>query len=105
MHKSIELSKRYVDSEGVYGVRTARAVALLTGPEGQGLARTRRGALFSLGVVAPSDRSRYTLPLQQRSALAFLDAVFDLAGGSPDSAVDMHSLQERLELRRPRSEE
>src|SRR5271156_3483860 len=101
MIKSIELSKRYMDSEGVYGVRTARAFALLTGPEGQALAKSRRGALFSLGAVAPSDRSRYSLPLQQRSALAFLDAVFDLAGGSPDSAVDMHSLQERLELQRP----
>lgn len=101
MHKSIELSKRYTDSEGVYGLRTTRAFALLTGPEGQALAKARHGALFSLGAVAPSDRSRYTVSLQQRSALAFLDAVFDLAGGSPDSAVDMHSLEERLALQRP----
>jgi hypothetical protein len=41
------------------------------------------------------------LPVQQRTPLAFLDALFDLAGTSPDSAVDMHSLQERLELQRP----
>jgi hypothetical protein len=101
MHKSIELSKRYKASEGVYGARTARAFALLTGPEGQAIAKSRRGALFSLGAVAPGDRSRYALPIQQRSALAFLDAFFDLAGTSPDSAVDMLSLQERLELQRP----
>jgi Replication initiator protein A len=101
MHKSLILSKRYVDSEGVYGARTARAFALLTGVEGQALAKTRHGALFSLGAVAPSDRNRYTLPIQQRSALAFFDALFDLAGSSPDSAVDMHSLQEQLGLQRP----
>lgn len=101
MHKTVELSKRYGSSEGVYGVRTARAFALLKGPEGQKLAKTRSGAIFSLGAVAPSDRSRYTLPIQQRSALAFFDALFDLAGGSPDSAVDMRSLQERLGLQRP----
>jgi Replication initiator protein A len=101
MHKSIELSKRYKASEGVYGARTARAFALLAGPEGQAIAKSRRGALFSLGAVAPGDRSRYALPIQQRSALAFLDAFFDLAGTSPDSAVDMLSLQERLELQRP----
>jgi hypothetical protein len=85
----------------VYGARTARALALLSGSEGQALAKSRRGALFSLGSVAPSDRSRYRLPVHQRSALAFLDALFDLAGPSPDYAVDMHSLQERLELQRP----
>jgi len=101
MHKSVELSKRYKESEGVYGARTARAFALLTGPEGKALAKVRRGALFSLGAVAPSDRSRYRLSIQQRSALAFLDAFFDLASASPDSAVDMQSLQERLELQRP----
>src|SRR5271163_2360513 len=101
MSKSIEISKRYKGSEGVYGARTARAFALLSGPEGRALAKSRQGALFSLGAVAPGDRGRYSLPLQQRSALAFLDAVFDLAGGSSDSAVDMHSLQERLELQRP----
>jgi hypothetical protein len=101
MSKSLEFSKRYMNSEGVYGARTARALALLTGPEGQGLAKLRRGALFSLGSVPPSDRPRYILPVQQRTALAFLDALFDLAGISPDSAVDMHSLQERLELQRP----
>ena len=101
MHKSIELSKRYKESEGVYGARTARAFALLTGPEGRALAKMRRGALFSLGAVAPSDRGRYSLSIQQRSALAFLDAFFDLAGASQDSAVDMQSLQERLELQRP----
>jgi hypothetical protein len=101
MHKFIELSKRYKGSEGVYGARTARAFALLTGPEGRALAKSRQGALFSLGAVAPSDRGRYSLPIQQRSALAFLDAFFDLAGASQDSAVDMHSLQERLELQRP----
>ena len=96
MLKSVDLSKRYMNSEGVYGARTARAFALLTGPEGQALAKSRRGALFSLGVVAPSDRSRYTLPLQQRSGLAFLDALFDLAGRSADSAVDMRSLEEDI---------
>jgi hypothetical protein len=101
MSKSIEVSKRYKGSEGVYGARTARAFALLTGPEGRALAKSRQGALFSLGAVAPSDRGRYSLPIQQRSALAFLDAFFDLAGASQDSAVDMHSLQERLELQRP----
>src|ERR1700676_2939780 len=101
MHKSLYLSKRYMNSEGVYGARTARAFALLTGPEGQALAKSRRGALFSLGAVAPSDRSRYTLPIQQRSALAFLDALFDLAGRSADSAVDMRSLEEQLGLQRP----
>jgi hypothetical protein len=101
MHKSTELSKRYKDSEGVYGARTARAFALLTGLEGRALAKKRQGALFSLGAVAPSDRGRYSLSIQQRSALAFLDAFFDLAGTSPDSAVDMQSLQERLELQRP----
>jgi hypothetical protein len=101
MPKSVELSKRYRNSGGVYGARTARAIALLKGPEGQTLAKTRSGALFSLGAVAPSDRSRYTLPLQQRSALAFFDALFDLAGSSPDSAVDMRSLQERLGFQRP----
>ncbi len=101
MNKSVVLSKRYNESEGVYGARTARALALLTGPEGKALAKVRRGALFSLGAVAPSDRSRYSLSIQQRSALAFLDAFFDLAGASQDSAVDMQSLQERLELQRP----
>ena len=101
MSKSIEVSKRYKGSEGVYGARTARAFALLTGPEGRALAKSRQGALFSLGAVAPSDRGRYSLPIQQRSALAFLDAFFDLAGASQDSAVDMHSMQERLELQRP----
>lgn len=101
MRKSSGVSTSYKDLEGVYGVRTARALALLTGPEGQGLAKSRRGALFSLGSVAPSDRGRYILPVQQRTPLAFLDALFDLAGTSPDSAVDMHSLQERLELQRP----
>jgi hypothetical protein len=101
MPKSLELSKDYLDSEGVYGARTARAFALLNGPEGQALAKTRRGALFSLGAVAPSDRSRYILPIQQRSALAFLDALFDLAGAASDSAVDMQSLQERMGLQRP----
>jgi hypothetical protein len=101
MSKSIEVSKRYKGSEGVYGARTARAFALLTGPEGRALAKSRQGALFSLGAVAPSDRDRYSLPIQQRSALAFLDAFFDLAGASQDSAVDMHSMQERLELQRP----
>src|ERR1700728_3886309 len=101
MRKSSGISTNYKDLEGVYGVRTARALALLTGPEGQGLAKSRRGALFSLGSVAPSDRGRYILPVQQRTPLAFLDALFDLAGTSPDSAVDMHSIQERLELRRP----
>jgi len=101
MHKSTELSKRYKDSEGVYGARTARAFALLTGPEGRALAKKRQGALFSLGAATPSDRGRYSLSIQQRSALAFLDAFFDLAGTSPDSAVDMQSLQERLELQRP----
>ena len=101
MSKSIEVSKRYKGSEGVYGARTARAFALLTGPEGRALAKSRQGALFSLGAVTPSDRGRYSLPIQQRSALAFLDAFFDLAGASQDSAVDMHSMQERLELQRP----
>jgi Replication initiator protein A len=101
MPKTLEISKRYSENEGVYGLRTARAISLLAGPEGQGLARLRAGALFSLGSVAPGDRSRYTLPVQQRSALAFLDAFFDLAGASPDSAVDMQALQQRLELRRP----
>jgi len=101
MHKSVALSKRYVNSEGLYGARTARAFALLNGAEGQALAKTRSGALFSLGAVAPSDRSRYALPIQQRSALAFFDALFDSAGGSPDSAVDMRTLQERLGLQRP----
>ena len=101
MRKSSGVSTSYKDLEGVYGVRTARALALLTGPEGRGLAKSRRGALFSLGSVAPSDRGRYILPVQQRTPLAFLDALFDLAGTSPDSAVDMHSLQERLELQRP----
>jgi hypothetical protein len=101
MPKSLGISKRYMDSKGVYGVRTARALTLLAGPEGQTLAKSRRGALFSLGSVAPSDRARYILPVQQRTALAFLDALFDLAGASPDSAVDMHSLQARLELQRP----
>jgi Replication initiator protein A len=101
MHKSVELSKPYMESKGVYGTRTARAFALLRSPEGQALARFRRGALFSLGSVPPGDRARYTLPVQQRSAGAFLDALFDLAGASPDSAVDMRSLQERLELQRP----
>src|SRR5271155_1715289 len=101
MHKSIEVSKRYRDSDGVYGARTARAFALLKGPEGQALAKARRGALFSLGSVAPGDRSRYALPVQQRSALAFLDALFDLAGASPDSAIDMQTLQQQLQLQRP----
>jgi hypothetical protein len=90
-----------MDSEGVYGGRTRRAIALLMGAEGQTLAKSRRGALFSLGAVAPSSRTHYTLPLEQRSALAFLDALFDLAGNSADSAVDMQSLQERLGLQRP----
>src|SRR5882757_9902407 len=101
MHKSLELSKRYMNYEGVYGARTARAFALLNGPEGQALAKSRSGALFSLGAVAPSDRSRYILPIQQRSALAFFDALFDLAGGSSDSTVDMRTLLERLGLQRP----
>jgi Replication initiator protein A len=101
MAKSVELSKRYVTSEGVYGARTARAFALLKGPEGQALTGTRSGALFSLGAAAPNDRSRYSLPTQQRSTLAFFDALFDLAGASADSAVDMRTLQERLGLQRP----
>ena len=89
------------DFKGVYGARTARAFALLTGPEGQALAKERRGALFSLGSVAPGDRARYAVPVQQRSALAFLDAFFDLAGASPDSAVDMQSLEGALGIQRP----
>lgn len=101
MHKSVELSKGYVNSGGGYGARTARAFALLKGFEGQALAKTRSGALFSLGAVAPGDRGRYVLPIQQRSALAFLDAFFDLAGNSADSAVDMRSFQECLGLQRP----
>jgi hypothetical protein len=90
-----------MNSERVYGGRTRRAIALLMGAEGQSLAKSRRGALFSLGEVPPTDRGRYSSPLQQRSALAFLDALFDLAGSSADSAVDMQSLQERLGLQRP----
>jgi hypothetical protein len=101
MAKTLELSIGSTGSGGVYGARTARAFALLTGPEGQRLAKERRGALFSLGAVAPGDRARYAMPLQQRSALAFLDALFDLAGASPDSAVDMQTLQGALGLQRP----
>src|ERR1700683_2576500 len=101
MPKSVVLSKRYHNSEEVYGARTARAFALLKGPESQALASSRHGALFSLGAVGPGDRSRYALPVQPRSALAFLDALFDLATASPDSAVDMQSLQLQLQLQRP----
>ena len=101
MVKTSELSRSSADFKGVYGARTARAFALLTGPEGQALAKERRGALFSLGAVAPGDRARYAVPVQQRSALAFLDALFDLAGASPDSAVDMQSLEGALGLQRP----
>jgi len=101
MVKTSELSRSSAAFKGVYGARTARAFALLTGPEGQALAKERRGALFSLGAVAPGDRARYAVPVQQRSVLAFLDAFFDLAGASPDSAVDMQSLEGTLGLQRP----
>src|SRR5262249_17656613 len=101
MEKKPDLSKHYQTTAGVYGARTARAVALLAGPEGQALARCRRGALFSLGLVAPGERARYQNATTPRSTLAFLDAFFDLAGASPDSAVDMQALQDRLELQRP----
>lgn len=101
MAKSVELSERYLKKSGLYGARTARAISLLTSSEGQELATTRKGALFSLGAVASSDRNRYGLPPAQRSALSFLDALFDLAGAAPDSAVDMRTLQKHLEIQRP----
>jgi hypothetical protein len=39
--------------------------------------------------------------LDRRSEVAFLDALFDLAGNAPDYAVDMGSLEDRLGLKRP----
>ena len=71
------------------------------GVEGQKLAATRQGALFSLGSVAPGERHRYTLPPERRSEHALLDALFDLAGSAADYAVDMGSMEDRLGLTRP----
>jgi hypothetical protein len=85
----------------VYGARTARAAALLLGAEGQRLAGSRQGALFSLGTVAPGDRARYTLPPERRGEHALLDALFDLAGAAEDYAVDMGTLEGHLGLKRP----
>lgn len=76
-------------------------MTLLLGTEGQKLAPDRQGALFSLGSVAPGERHRYTLPLERRSELALIDALFDLGGNAADYAVDMGSLEDRLGLKRP----
>jgi hypothetical protein len=71
------------------------------GAEGQRLASSRQGALFSLGSVAPGERHRYALPPERRTDHALLDAMFDLAGSAADYAVDMGALQDRLGLKRP----
>jgi hypothetical protein len=94
-------TKSYKESEALYGAHTARAESLLMSAEGQRLAPSRQGALFSLGSVAPGDRHRYTPPPERRSEHALLDAVFDLAGRAADSAVDMGALEDRLGLKRP----
>jgi hypothetical protein len=65
------------------------------------MAETRQGALFSLGSVQSSDRHRYSIPPDRRGEHQLLDALFDLAETSPDHAVDMRSMEERLGIRRP----
>jgi hypothetical protein len=99
--KNIVKSSSYRHVSGVFGIRTERALSLLQGVDGRALARSRRGALFSLGVAAPTDRQRFHACLEHAADHTLVDAIFDLASAAADYAVDMASLEEHLGLKRP----
>lgn len=94
-------TRTYDVKRAAYDPRTARAISLLQAHVGQALAKSRRGALFSLGEVPASGRNQFPFDPARRPENSFLDALFDLAGSSPDYATDVSSLEEHLGVSRP----